>query len=186
MKRFFVIISILFFCAGSVFAQDYESLYENQKPADFKLIKGIDPFQENDYLNYAWAPYPLFRLSRVLYYKDGTMEPGYYLLVPREMKGHTYIFFKENGTVKHIVPVYKTETLPPKFYDTHIPKPAKTKGQKFRDGAKQKFNNIFKGSKQQSPPQAFISTSIIEDNYYELTLYFGQKKYCSLLRINKN
>ena len=183
MKKFFLITLIFVLCTGIAKAQNYESLYEQQQPADFKLIKGIDPFQEKDYLEYAWAPYPLFRSNRTLYYKNGEILPGYYLLVPREMKGKNYIFFKENGTVKHIVPVYKTEVLPPNFYEQHIPKPIKTKRQKFCDGVKTKFYNTFKGSKRQEPPKAFITTSVVDNDYYELILYFGKNKYSSLFSL---
>lgn len=186
MKNFFILFIFVFLVSCPVFAQDYASLYKNQEQADFKLIQNIDPYQENDYLEYAWAPYPLFRSNRTLFYKGGVIDPGYYLLVPREMKGKKYIFFKENGKVKHAVPVYKTEVLAPNFYDQHIPKPVKTKRQKFCDSAKQKFYNHFKGSKQQSPPKSFITTEVVDNEYYELSLYYEQTKYRALFKLKNN
>jgi len=186
MRSLFLIISILVFCSCSAFAQDYAVLYDNQEPANFKLIKGIDPFQEKDYLEYAWAPYPLFRSSRTLIYKEGDIPPGYYLLVPREMKGKTYIFFKENGSVKYIVPVYKEELLPPNFYEQHIPKPSLTKRQKLCESAKKKFYKVFKDSKQQEPPKAFITTAVVDNDYYELILYYDKKKYYTIYKLKKD
>ena len=102
----------------------------------------------------------------------------------RRVKNERALSIK-NGTVKYIVPVYKTEILPPNFYEQHIPKPIKTKRQKFCDGAKQKFYNVFKGSKQQTPPQSFITTSVVDNDYYELVLYFDKKKYSSIFKLRK-
>ena len=65
--------------------------------------------------------YPLFRLMSPLYFKNVTVEPGYYLLTPREHKGNWYILFKEGGKVKYIIPVYDKKIVPMNFYKENLP-----------------------------------------------------------------
>ncbi len=185
MKKFLLIFCTILLLNNNAFAQDYKAIYESCSPADFKLTQGIDPFQEKDYYDYAWAPYPLFRLSSTLYFKEGTISPGYYLLVPRVMKDRNYIFFKENGKVKYTVPVYKTEKVPEEFYKNSMPKPAQTTTQRIATGIKSKFYTVFKSSKKQPPIQSFIQTAYHDREFYELILFYGDTKYYALFKTEK-
>ena len=161
---------------------DYWKLYEESQPADFKLVHGIDPFQAQDYYEYAWAPYPLFRSSATLYYKDDAIPPGYYLLAPRTMKGRDYVFFKESGTVKYIIPVVKKELVPEMFYENRIPRPKKTRWETFCDNNSKRFHKLFKSSKKQPPPQSYIETHRIDSNLTLMILYYGNHKYYTLYK----
>jgi len=85
MKKFLYVILILFLSGGFVKADiDYEKIYEGLERPTFSYIHGIDPDQYFDSRNYAWSPYPLFRLNSEIYFKDQKIEPGYYLLTPKE------------------------------------------------------------------------------------------------------
>ena len=65
MKRLFLLVLVLFFSLGSVYASDmdYDVLYEAAQPFESKLYHDIDPFQDEDNIKYYWSPYPLFRTS---------------------------------------------------------------------------------------------------------------------------
>ena len=131
MKKIITITALLFVLINlPAFAQsDYATLYQNSHVADFKLVHDIDPYQNEDYQKYAWSPYPLFRLASDVYFKGQTIPAGYYILTPREMYGNPYVFFKEAGKVKFIIPVVKKELVPVDFYHSNLPSPKYTKWQ---------------------------------------------------------
>ncbi len=56
---------------------NWEDLYEQQEVADFEYMFGIDPYQNDEYKNYMYSPYPLFRLGVPLIFKTITITPGY-------------------------------------------------------------------------------------------------------------
>ncbi len=177
IKLLFLTFTLFLTFAPAFAADNYYELYDGAQMADFKLLKDIDPFQAQDYYDYAWAPYPLFRTCSTLIFKDISIEPGYYLLAARKMNGKDYVFFKEQGKVKHIIPVVKTETVPEFFYENIMPQPKKTKWQKFTTGVSDKFFKTAKNSKKQSPPNSFIQTSKIDNNITVVTLFYGELKY---------
>ena len=117
MKKLWSLIFIcLIFCSlKSYAATDYATLYEKAQVPDFELVHNLDPYQNEDYQKYAYAPYPLFRLSSTVYFKNQTVPAGYYILTPRVMKDRDYVFFKEAGKVKYIIPVVKKELVPVDF-----------------------------------------------------------------------
>mgnify|MGYP005797613035 FL=1 len=88
MKKFLAVLGILFFsmsvCAEEV---DYQQVYRDLEVPTLKYVHNIDPGEYYDTQNSTWSPYPLFRLTATLYFKSITIEPGYYLLTPREHKG---------------------------------------------------------------------------------------------------
>lgn len=167
-------------------AKNFDEIFSSTQPADFSLLKNVDPYQQEDYHDYAWTPYPLFRTCSNLYTQTGVIEAGYYLLVPREMKGRKYVFFKENGIVKHVVPVHKTEAVEAFFYENIMPQPKKNKWQKFTEGTAKKFHKTFKGSRKQAPPNAFIVTNHQDANYSEIILYYENTKYFMLFKMKRN
>ena len=95
-----IYISIAFICAGLFFAsfnfcfanenqiqkenQKYEEIYRNLPEPDFSYIFNLDPYQSEEYTKYMYAPYPLFRTAIRFVFKNTVIEPGYYLLTPRE------------------------------------------------------------------------------------------------------
>ena len=87
-------------------SKDYAQIYNNLEVPSFTYMHDIDPDQYFDIKDTAWSPYPLLRLNSYIYFKNIAIEPGYYLLTPREYKGNWYLLFKQNGKVAHIIPVY--------------------------------------------------------------------------------
>ena len=76
---------------------DIEKMYRDLPVPDFKYMHNIDPGEYQDTMYSTWSPYPLFRLTAPLFFKTIAIEPGYYLLTPREHDGAWYILFKEAG-----------------------------------------------------------------------------------------
>ncbi len=182
MKKLVLLILCLFAMNTVLADEDYAQIYESLQPPTFTLLKNIDPFQEQDYYDYAWAPYPLFRTSSALIFKDNTIQPGYYLLAARTMHGKDYVFFKEQGIVSHVIPVYKKESVPQYFYDNVIPKPQKTKWENFTTAVQNKFFKAAKNSKRKPPPDSYIQTLPIDDTYVVIVLYYGPQKYFMLFK----
>ncbi len=81
--------------------KNYPQIYNDLQLADFSYLHNIDPDQYYDMKDAAWSPYPLLRLNSAIYFKGITIEPGYYLLTPREHNGKWYLLFKQNGVVAH-------------------------------------------------------------------------------------
>ena len=75
MKKIFLTLFCFCFLILSSYAEDmdYDALYEAAQPFQSKLYNDIDPYQDEDYIKYAWSPYPLFRTSASLYFKDFTI-----------------------------------------------------------------------------------------------------------------
>ena len=114
MRKFLLFLTLFLFLSMNAFASelDYDSLYDAAMPFESRLYNDIDPFEDEDSIRYAWSPYPLFRTSAFLYFKEYTIEPGYYSIVPRTLQGKDYILFKQNGKVQFIIPVAKKENTP--------------------------------------------------------------------------
>lgn len=183
MKKFLIFLYLFLLLSVNVYASDmdYDALYNAAMPFESKLYNDIDPFEDEDSIRYAWSPYPLFRTSAFLYFKDYTIEPGYYSIVPRTLKGKDYIFFKQNGKVQFIIPVAKKEKTPLNFYEANTPKIKKTKWQKITSAVKEKFYNAAKDSMRATPPSSLVNVEV-EVKYIVLTLYYGENKYIALFR----
>lgn len=180
MKKLVLLVVFLLF--SQAFAEvDYDSLYEAAQPFESKLYNDIDPFQDEDNIRYSWSPYPLFRTSAELYFKDLKIEPGYYLLTPRTLKDKDYVFFKQNGKVQFIIPVAKKEKTPVNFYDANTPKIKLTKWQKFTNGVKEKFYNTAKDSGRITPPSSLVNVDV-EVKYVVMSFYYGEDKYLLLFK----
>lgn len=158
--------------------EDWNKEYKNLEAADFEYIHGIDPFQNEDYTKYMWSPYPLLRTSSTFYFKDIVIEPGYYLLTPRRKNGKDWILFKQQGRVKFVIPVFKKELVPVGFYKKNIPKPDKTLWQKSWDGVTNAFGKMLKKqTKRTPPPDAFIDSETLSDDFTDIILYYDNFKY---------
>ena len=187
-KLLFGLILLFIASATATFAKtDYAKLYEETQKPDFELVHNLDPYQNEDYQKYAWAPFPLFRLSSDVHFKGQTVPAGYYILSPRTMKGNDYVFFKEAGIVKYIIPVAKKEAVPIDFYHNNLPQPKYTKWQKFCKKTSEGFHKLFKNSsKRVPPPNSYVVTEIIEGNMYLIVVYYGETKYYLVFKSQKD
>ena len=186
MKKIFVtsIILILSF-ANIVFAGEGEKFiqqYENAQLADFELVHDLDPYQVEEYYRYSWSPYPLFRTSIDLYFKSIHIVPGYYILTPRVIKDRTYIFFKQNGKVAHIIPVCNTDLVSPAFYKEKLPEPKRNVFGKIYVKSRRTFYKIFRKGKKQDPPKSYLEASTIDNEYFRIDLYFGTQRYTTYFK----
>ncbi len=181
MKYIITLLFILICFAHPVYSEnnDYDSLYEKAEPFKSKLYNDIDPFQDEDIIRYTWSPYPLFRTSAFLYFKNITIEPGYYIITPRTLGSKDYILFKQNGKVQFIIPVVKKEKTPLNFYDANTPKLKLTKWQEFTSGVKKKFYNTARDSMRIEPPKSLVNVEV-ETKYIIMTVYYGDDKYTAL------
>lgn len=181
MKRLFILILSLFVLSNVSFAENYDALYDSAELFQSKLYNDIDPFQDEDNLRYSWSPYPLFRTSANLYFKDLNIEPGYYLLTPRKLSGKDYVLFKQNGKVVFIVPVAKKEATPLNFYEANTPQVKLTKWQKFTKDVRKKFYDTAKNSGRSTPPSSLVDVEV-EVKYIIVRLYYGDDKYTLLFK----
>ena len=160
---------------------DYMKIYNDLENPTFQYVHGIDPDQYFDIKNYAWAPYPLFRLNQEVYFKKQKIEPGYYLLTPREHEGKWYVLFKENGIVKATIPCYKDEIVPPPFYAENLPKEKLTPSQKIHIGFVHLIGK-FNSAKRKKAPDTFLEVEDLDNDFMSMTVYYGSKRYYILLR----
>ena len=161
--------------------KDYTQIYNDLEVPTFSYLHDIDPDQYYDMKDTSWSEYPLLRLNSPIYFKNITIEQGYYLLTPREHEGDWFMLFKQNGVVKHIIPVYNRDYTPEMFYDEHIPKPKYTKAQKIHMG----FLNVigkFKSTKRRTPVQTYLEVNDLENYFVSIVIYYGSHRYSTIFR----
>ena len=161
---------------------DYEQVYRDLEVPKLKYIHDVDPGEYYDTKNTTWSPYPLFRLTSPLYFKNIEIEPGYYLLTPREYKGDWYMLFKEAGRVKYIVPVYEKEAVPLKFYDDNLPKPKYTPTQKIHLTMLDAMGKVMPSAKRKPAPKTYLEVTDLDNNFVSLIIYWGDYRYYTILR----
>lgn len=161
--------------------KDYAQIYSDLEIPTFSYLHDIDPDQYYDMKDTSWSEYPLLRLNSPIYFKSITIEPGYYLLTPREYKGNWFMLFKQNGVVKHIIPVYNRDYTPEMFYDEHIPKPKYTTAQKIHMGFLDFIGN-FKSTKRRTPVQTYLEVNDLENYFVSIVIYYGSHKYSTIFR----
>lgn len=164
--------------------KNYPKIYNDLQPADFSYLHNIDPDQYYDMKDASWSPYPLLRLNSPIYFKEITIEPGYYLLTPREHNNKWYLLFKQNGNVAHIIPVYERGITPEFFYDKHLPKPKLTRAQKIHMGALD-FLGKFKSTKRKEPIKCYMEINDLENHFVSIVIYYGNHKYSTIFRTIK-
>lgn len=164
--------------------KDYAQIYNDLEVPSFSYLHDIDPDQYYDMKDTSWSVYPLLRLNSPLYFKNITIEPGYYLLTPREHNGDWFMLFKQNGVVKHIVPVIERDYTPETFYDEHIPKPKYTTAQKIHMGFLDFIGN-FKSTKRKTPVQSYLEVNDLENYFVSIVIYYGSHKYSTIFRTIK-
>ena len=161
---------------------DIEKMYRDMPVPTFKYIHDVDPAEYQDTRYSTWSPYPLFRLTAPLYFKSVAIQPGYYLLTPREHEGKWYILFKEAGRVKYIVPCYKKEMVPVNFYQNNLPQIKMTTPQKIREMALQFVGKHFDSSKRKPIPDTYLDATDLDNNFISLIVYWGNYRYYFVLR----
>ena len=161
---------------------DIQQMYRDMPVPEFKYVHNIDPGEYQDTMYSTWSPYPLFRLSTQLFFKTIAIEPGYYLLTPREHNGAWYILFKENGKVKYIIPCYKKEMVPLDFYKNNLPQIKLTRPQLIREKALKFVGEKFKSSKRQPIPDTFLEAEDLDNNFISIIVYWGNYRYYLVLR----
>lgn len=164
--------------------KDYASIYNSLDVPTFSYLHDIDPDQYYDMKDTSWSVYPLLRLISPIYFKNITIEPGYYLLTPREQDGKWYMLFKQNGVVKHIIPVYDRDYTPEMFYDEHIPKPKLTTSQKIHMGFLD-FIGKMNSTKRKAPVQTYLEVNDLENYFVSIIIYYGSHKYSTIFRTVK-
>ena len=164
--------------------KDYASIYNSLEVPTFSYLHDIDPDQYYDMKDTSWSIYPLLRLISPIYFKNVTIEPGYYLLTPREQNGEWYMLFKQNGVVKHIIPVYDRDYTPEMFYDEHIPKPKLTTSQKIHMGFLD-FIGKMDSTKRKAPVQTYLEVNDLENYFVSIVIYYGSHKYSTIFRTIK-
>ena len=164
--------------------KNYAKIYNDLEPANFKFMHNMDPDQFYDIKDTAWSPYPLLRLNSPIYFKNVTIEPGYYLLTPREYKGKWYMLFKQNGLVSYIIPVYDRGITPAGFYETHLSKPKLKFSQKVHMGVLSGFGKL-KSSKRRDPIKSYMEINDLENNFVSIIIYYSSHKYSTIFRTVK-
>ena len=161
--------------------KNYAEIYNNLEVAKFSYLHGIDPDEFYDEKDASWSIYPLLRLNSPIYFKNIVIEPGYYLLTPREHEGKWYILFKQNGKVAHIIPVYDRDYTPEYFYDQHIPKPKLKPSQKIHMGVLKAVGKA-KSSKRKEPVKNFLEVNDLDNYFISIIIYYGNHKYSTIFR----
>ena len=164
--------------------KDYAGIYNSLEPAKHSYMHNIDPDQYYDMKDATWAPYPLLRLNSYIYFKNSSIEPGYYLLTPREHKDKWYLLFKQNGKVAHIIPVYERDIVPEFFYEKHLPQPKLTVPQKIHMGTLS-FLGKFKSTKRKDPIKCYMEITDLENHFVSIIIYYGNHKYSTIFRTIK-
>ena len=183
MKKFVLILSLIL-CSSTVFCEDkdYIQIYQDLDVPKLRYVHDIDPGEYYDQRNTAWSPYPLFRLISPLYFKTITVEPGYYLLTPREKDGNWYMLFKESGKVKYVIPIYEREIVPATFYDDNLPKEKTTPSQKLHLKMMEWVGKHGNHSMREPIPKTFLELTDLDDNFVSLVIYWGDYRYYTIFR----
>ncbi|MBQ8459307.1 hypothetical protein IJ541_04305 [bacterium] len=161
---------------------DIEQMYRDMPVPEFRYIHNIDPGEYQDTRYSTWSPYPLFRLTSPLYFKTIAIEPGYYLLTPREHDEKWYILFKEAGKIKYIVPCYKREMVPMDFYKNNLPQIKMTKIQLIREKTLKLIGKKVNSSKRKPIPDTYLEVDDRDNNFISMIVYWGNYRYYLVLR----
>ena len=163
---------------------DYQKAFDELSDVQVQFIHEEDPDEYYDTQKMYFSPYPLIRLTQTLYVKKEVIQPGFYLLTPREHDGKWYMLFKQNGKVAHIIPVYQRDLVPETFYETHLSKPKLTPSQKVHMGFLS-FLGKFDSSKRRDPVKSYMEINDLENYFVSIIIYYGPRKYSTIFRTIK-
>ena len=184
MKKILLVMFLFFAVNTNLLAKElnYRQIYMDLPVPNFAYMHGIDPGQYYDNQYATYSVYPLFRLSSPLYFKTVTILPGYYDLTPRKHKGDYYMFFKQNGAIRYIVPVFKRELVPQGFYEAHLPKPKLTWTQRISKNWYSFVGKHFKSAKRKPPVKTYLEIDDIDNKFVIITVYYDDYRYYSIFR----
>ena len=183
MRKILVTLFLMMFALCTAAKEvDYEQIYRDLPVPEHKYVHNIDPGEYYDMKDTSWSPYPLFRLTGPLFFKTITIEPGYYLLTPREHEGKWYMLFKIQGKIKYIIPVYERDITPEFFYDENLPKPQLTWSQKVHINFLDFVGKHFQNSKRKPAPQTYLEATDLDNNFLSLVVYWGTHRYYMIFR----
>ena len=183
MKKLFITLFLMIFALCATAKEvDYEQIYRDLPVPEHKYVHNIDPGEYYDMKDTSWSPYPLFRLTGPLFFKTITIEPGYYLLTPREHDGNWHMLFKVQGKIKYIIPVYERDITPEFFYDENLPKPQLTWSQKVHLNFLDFVGKHFQNSKRKPAPQTYLELTDLDNNFLSLVVYWGAHRYYMIFR----
>lgn len=187
MKRFLLAIFLILLTVKAGFCEDYEyqQTYRALEMPNFSYIHNIDPDQYFECKGFTWSPYPLFRLNSPLFFKNITIDPGYYNLTPREHDGKWYILFKESGLIRYIVPVYKKDFVPEYFYDENLPKAKLNFSQKVQIHTLDFVGKYIPSAKRKPMPQTYLEITDLDNNFISIVVYYKEFRYYMILRTVK-
>ena len=188
MKKILLLIIGIFFLTLQAYADDdfdYIKKYNEMPIPTHSYIHQIDPGQYFDMMNTTWSPYPSFRLVSPIYFKTITIQPGYYLLTPREYKGVWYILFKQAGKIVYIVPTYNRDIVPEFFYQNRLPKAKLSIGQKFQIKGLNWIGSHFDCAKRRPAPASYLEVTDLDNNYLSMVIYWGDFRYYTIFRTQK-
>ena len=164
---------------------EYEQIYRDLEVPTFTFIHGVDPDQYYDMKDTAWSPYPLMRLNSPIYFKSITVEPGYYLLTPRQYKGDWFILFKEAGKVKYTIPVFEKNYTEPGYYHTHLKELDMKKSQRWMVKFLNGVGKYFKKSKRNPGVQTNLELTDLDNKFLLIEVYYGAMRYKTIFRTEK-
>jgi len=156
---------------------DIEAIYNKQIPCDVTFENNIDPYEQQD--NYSWtlSPYPDVRLVMPMYSLKTIIEPGYYLLTPRQIGARYYILFKQSGKILYSVPVYESKQI-------DIDKEYQRIKDPYEDapfGLKSIFKafGVISGRRTHIPklPQYKVNCYDYDDRFYGMDIYYKDRVY---------
>lgn len=164
---------------------EYEQIYRDLEVPTFTFIHGVDPDQYYDMKDAAWSPYPLMRLNSPIYFKSITIEPGYYLLTPRQYKGDWYILFKEAGKVKYTIPVFEKNYTDPMYYHNNLKEVEMKKSQRWMVKFLNGVGKYFKRSKRKPPIKTNLELTDLDNKFLLIEVYYGSMRYKTIFRTEK-
>ena len=164
---------------------DYEQAYRDMPVPTFSYVHGVDPDQYYDMKSTSWSPYPLLRLNSPLYFKTITVQPGYYLLTPRQYKDDWYILFKEAGAVKYTIPVFDKSHTPEFYYRDTLKEADMTRSARWQVKFLHAWGKYIRKSKRRPEVKCNIELTDLDNNFLLLDLYYGAHKYSTIFRIEK-
>jgi len=181
-KIVWVLLIFLLFSISPVKAEikerlDYDEVYNGLSSLDLYFDYRVDPSEDSEVFGYQESPYPLFRSSLALYFKDINLEPGYYLLTPKNFSNSDFVIFKQNGKVAGFIPVYEKIKIDPKVVYKEPPKPKPKLYKRPFIAVKKGFVKTFGGMRRPPKPYRHKFESKITDDGKYFIVWFYQEDY---------
>jgi hypothetical protein len=160
-----------------------EKIYNTLIPCDVTFENGLDPFEQQDNYPYGRSPYPLIRTVSRLYCQKTVIEPGYYLVTPRQLNARYYLLFKQQGKVLYTVPIYSESQINPAV---QFPKPIDPY-ENAPFGLKSLFKLFGIISGRRTPvvktPDSKVDCFYFNDQYFGINIYYKDRLYKTIYKV---